>query len=51
MNIQFPKLRIIISRCLGFEIYRFNDEYILNQSYFKPFPMELIEIKNDRLNL
>ena len=30
---------------------RFNDEYILNQSYFKPFPTELIEIKNDRLNL
>jgi len=30
---------------------RFNDEYILNQSYFRPFPIELIEINSDRLNL
>lgn len=30
---------------------RFDDDYILNQSYFRPFPIELIETKNHRLNL
>ncbi len=30
---------------------RFNDVYILNQSYFRPFPIELIETDNSRLHL
>jgi len=28
---------------------RFNNEYLLGQSYFKPFPRDLIEIKESRL--
>lgn len=30
---------------------RFNDDYIMNQSYFKPFPIELIEDQDNKWNL
>ncbi len=51
MKLLFSKSVIVISRCLEFDTCRFNDDYIMNKSYFKSFPIELIENQDNKWNL
>ena len=51
MKLLFPKPRIVISGCLEFDTCRFNDNYIMNKSCFKSFPIELIENQDNKWNL
>ncbi len=45
---KFTKPKILISKCLEFDTCRFDNQYLINQSFLNPFPAELIETDNSR---